>query len=108
MAANSQKKELLRLFAPISVVLTRCHCLSWGIPRCFKNVNLLPTEYDFNTKAWMTGEIFTRLAKKFRLEMSLPALQSSLDRRQLPCSHKAQVSQAGFLTTEHNEPYTTY
>ena len=29
-------------------------------PRCFKNVKSLPTKYDSNAKAWMTGEIFTR------------------------------------------------
>lgn len=27
-------------------------------PRCFKNVKTLPTKYDSNTKAWMTGKLF--------------------------------------------------
>lgn len=38
-------------------------------PRCFKNVKTLPVEYKNNTKAWMTGELFTswlmKLDKKF-------------------------------------------
>ena len=37
-------------------------------PRCFKNVKLLPTEYDSNNKAWMTSEIFTRWVKKFDMK----------------------------------------
>ena len=37
-------------------------------PRCFKNVKSLPTEYDSNAKAWMTGEIFTRWVKKFDMK----------------------------------------
>ena len=28
-------------------------------PRCFKNVRSLPTAYDFSSKAWMTGGIFS-------------------------------------------------
>ena len=34
-------------------------------PRCFKNVKSLPTQYDSNAKAWMTGEIFTKWVTKF-------------------------------------------
>ena len=28
------------------------------IPRCFKNVNSLPVDYEANCKAWMTGRIW--------------------------------------------------
>ena len=34
-------------------------------PRCFKNVRSLPTQYDANAKAWMTGAIFTKWVTKF-------------------------------------------
>ena len=34
-------------------------------PRCFKNVKSLPTQYDANAKAWMTGAIFTKWVTKF-------------------------------------------
>ena len=34
-------------------------------PRCFKNVKSLPTGYDANKKAWMTGELFTKWVVKF-------------------------------------------
>lgn len=38
-------------------------------PHCFKNIQSLPVEYDFNKKAWMNGIIFEqwviKLEKKF-------------------------------------------
>ena len=34
-------------------------------PRCLKNVKSLPTGYDANKKAWMTGELFTKWVVKF-------------------------------------------
>ena len=41
-------------------------------PRCFKNVNTLPTEYTANKKAWMTSEVFTewlhKMDKKFHTQ----------------------------------------
>jgi hypothetical protein len=29
-------------------------------PRCFRNVQTLPTEYEANKKAWMTGDLFRK------------------------------------------------
>ena len=37
-------------------------------PRCFKSVKTLPTEYDSNAKAWMTGDIFTQWVKKLDMK----------------------------------------
>ena len=51
--------------------------------RCFKNVELLPTELDPNTKAGMTGEIFTRWVKMLDMKCHCQ------HRRKLPCSPKA-------------------
>ena len=40
-------------------------------PSCFKHIESLPTEYEANTKAWMTSEIFTKWIKKFNSVMKL-------------------------------------
>ncbi|XP_045215110.1 tigger transposable element-derived protein 4-like [Mercenaria mercenaria] len=41
-------------------------------PRCFKNVKTLPCKYDFNTKAFMAGDIFSdwllELDKQFQIQ----------------------------------------
>ena len=38
-------------------------------PRCFKGIKHLPTEYEANQKAWMTGEIFASWVRKFDQKM---------------------------------------
>ncbi|CAM1320827.1 Uncharacterised protein r2_g2915 [Pycnogonum litorale] len=38
-------------------------------PRCFKNVKKLPIQYEANTKAWMTCNIFESWLRK--LDMTL-------------------------------------
>lgn len=27
-------------------------------PRCFENVKIFPTKYDYNKKSWMTSKLF--------------------------------------------------
>ena len=47
-------------------------------PRCFKNVNTLPTDCIANTKVWKTSEIFTewlhKMDKKFYFQKRKAAL----------------------------------
>ncbi|XP_041359874.1 tigger transposable element-derived protein 4-like [Gigantopelta aegis] len=38
-------------------------------PRCFKSVKSLPTEYQSNKKAWMTGDMFTEWLNKLNKQM---------------------------------------
>ena len=38
-------------------------------PRCFNGIKQLPVNYDANSKAWMTSEIFTAWIKKFDCSM---------------------------------------
>jgi hypothetical protein len=35
------------------------------MPRCFKNINLLPCRYAHNNKAWITMTIFLDFLKEF-------------------------------------------
>lgn len=39
-------------------------------PRCFKNVRQLPVEYEANTKAWMTSELFELWLRKLDRQFS--------------------------------------
>ena len=47
-------------------------------PRCFKNVATLPTEYESNKKAWMTGAIFTTWVHEFDEDMARQGRQVAL------------------------------
>lgn len=38
-------------------------------PRCFKGVSSLPVNYEYNTKAWMTSEIFQKWLRKWDSEL---------------------------------------
>ncbi|KAM7296881.1 tigger transposable element-derived protein 6-like, partial [Ixodes scapularis] len=40
-------------------------------PRCFKNIRTLPTDYEANRKAWMTGELFKKRLKKLDRKFEL-------------------------------------
>ena len=74
-------------------------------PCCFKNVKSLPMQYDSNTKAWMTGEIFTKWVIKFD-KVPTSTMQSSLDHRQLPHPSKTQGRKANLPTTKHDQSHT--
>ena len=39
-------------------------------PRCFKGIRKLPTNYEANKRAWMTGELFSKWLRSFDAEMS--------------------------------------
>lgn len=39
-------------------------------PRCFKGLRKLPVRYDSNSKAWMTGQIFTEWLQEFECTSS--------------------------------------
>uniref|UniRef100_H3A9N6 HTH CENPB-type domain-containing protein n=1 Tax=Latimeria chalumnae TaxID=7897 RepID=H3A9N6_LATCH len=41
----------------------------FGKPRCFKNVNVLPLTYQYNSKAWMMAEIWKEWVKNFDEKM---------------------------------------
>lgn len=38
-------------------------------PRCFKNIKQKPLDYEHNTKAWMTADLFTSWVKRFDAKM---------------------------------------
>ena len=59
-----------------------------GKPRCFKNLKTLPTEYTFNKKSWMTGELFTNWVKNLNREMKRQSRKVALVLDNAPCHPK--------------------
>lgn len=74
-ACNGGKNSKLRLTVLLGTNCTGTYKLKpliigkYKKPRCFKNVNNLPTDYISNLKAWMTSDAFNNWLKNLDKEM---------------------------------------